>query len=50
MNWYPGCYVAMQPGSKLWSMQGNFKGESVVAAIFPSSMQVSFCTYRFFRS
>ena len=28
--------------------QGNFKGESVVAAILPSRMEVSYCTSRFF--
>ena len=30
--------------------QGNLKGESVVAAILPSRMEVSYCTSRFFRS
>ena len=34
----------------VWKRQGNFKGELVVAAILPSRMEVSYCTYGFFRS
>ena len=30
--------------------QGNLKGESVVAAILPSRMEVSYCTSGFFHS
>ena len=30
--------------------QGNLKGESVVSAILPLRMEVSYCTSRFFRS
>ena len=30
-------------------IQGNLKGESVVAAILPSRMEVSYCTSGFFR-
>ena len=30
--------------------QGNLKGESVLAAILPSHMEVSYCTSGFFRS
>ena len=35
---------------KLVTVQGNLKGESVVAAILPSLMEVSYCTAGFFRS
>ena len=31
-------------------IQGHFKGESVVGAIMPSLMEVSYCAFRFFRS
>ena len=31
-------------------IQGNWKGESVVVAILPSPMEVSYCTSRFFHS
>ena len=33
---------------KLWDNQGNLNGESVVAAILPSRMDVSYCTSGFF--
>ena len=34
----------------LWKYQGNLKGESVVATILLSCMEVSYCTSGFFRS
>ena len=59
-------YLKLTEGSQTWmvdgldlacrspfenpSDQGNLKGESVVAAILPSRMEVSYCTSRFFRS
>ena len=35
---------------KFGFIQGNLKGESVVAAILPSHMEGIYCTSRFFRS
>ena len=34
----------------VWWNQGNLKGESVVAAILPSRMEVGYCTFGFFHS
>ena len=43
-------FVASQRNLDVYMYQGNFKGESVVAAILPSRMKGSYCASGFFRS
>ena len=48
--WQPDLFYPQHVFSRSCENQGNWNGESVVAAILPSHTELSYCTLGFFRS